>query len=404
MSNSISRRWDLLSLGFTAKEYPHAEKRIWYLKIKGIDDGPYGYEMNQTINYNGTQVTAPEFIPYINYLEAFELTFNDLSFETQFYPFFDGSNDIIIPIRGVNHEISKKNQMMDYRFGLNSWSVTGNAYYHWAVIFGTQKYNSILISEAKWSTMGCRTFAKGSDDPNRHPDGLIDYGWLVVYCLDGDSETTDMKSVDKTDDEHFRAMMQFVEGITTSQDKVIIFTHGHGDINTVQTGPGGEISHEHCTLTTKSHLIIAFWTNVLMVSDYHNLIGDITEDGTHVFLWLARCHGIPIGGWPDDKHNNRLLVWYYDPVGYQQGFSYPLSTYEDFSWTEDNWPYVGVSKKSEAEMFFSAAEQGTNTIDIYSIGCDIQYYFNHILYDPDKHEGKMYIKNFWGNYKLYVNY
>jgi len=104
-SNRITKEWDLTSLGFNLDEYVKSDERIWFLRIRDISGGPYGYEVNTSIDVNGTIYEVPEYIPHRHIIEEFKLVFDNLIFETQLYPFFDGSTEIIVPIRGVNHEL-----------------------------------------------------------------------------------------------------------------------------------------------------------------------------------------------------------------------------------------------------------------------------------------------------------
>ena len=219
-NNEIKAEWDLLSIGFTETEYIKADERIWYLKISDIRTGPFGYERNITIEENGELITGPEFVPNMNYIEAFQVTFNGLTFETMLHPFFDGSKEVVIPIRGVNHELTKESFETLYRNDerKGTWTTTipsGSDNNKWAIVFGTSNYDTMLVQQyLPYPPMECRGFIQGitmSGAPSEFDAGILDYGWRVAYCMDGSSSQTDMATTTKTDDNHLEKMFEKID-------------------------------------------------------------------------------------------------------------------------------------------------------------------------------------------------
>jgi hypothetical protein len=404
-TDRLALQWDLLQTGFSKEEYVKADERVWYLKITDMSDGPYGYERNTTVMHEGKAYTVPDFVPKMNYLDTFQLAFNGLVFETLFHPFFDGSTEIVVPIRGVQHELSVRNVKLKQEitgYGkINSWSTTqGSSPYGalWAVVFATQVYDNLFdgeLPDMRANVMAARTFIKGTHgSDSRHPNGLIDYGWRVAYCMDGYmGSTTDLKTVSKTDESHLKSMLSYADGQLGSLGRLIVFVHSHGHR---YNGPFGG---NHVTLTTNSHYILPFWTNVMTTNNYYDYIEDITDDGTHVFLWVDCCHGNGLGSWSSSDHHNCLEIWYYIDYGYAQG---PDDGYYWSSWDfyHTDWPFTG-SKDSEGERFFLGAEEGACQRTISSLGYEIKYWFNIWLHNG---ESTMHVKSYWGDHIFYINW
>jgi hypothetical protein len=325
-------------------------------------------------------------------------------FETLFHPFFDGSTEIVVPIRGVQHELSVRNGQLKQEitgYGkINGWSTTqGSSPYGalWAVVFATQVYDNRFdgeLPDMREDVMAARTFIKGTyGSGSRHPNGLIDYGWRVAYCMDGDQgDSTDLKTVSKTDESHLKSMLSYADGQLGSLGRLIVFVHGHGHRYFLKAG-------NHVTLTTNSQYILPFWINVMTTNNYHNYIEDITDDGTHVFLWVNSCHGNGLGSWSSSDHHNCLEIWYYIDYSYAQG---PDEGYKYDTWDfyHTDWPSSGLNDCG-GERFFLGAEEGACQRTISSLGYEIIDWFNNDLH-PD--ESTMYRKSYWGNHIFYINW
>jgi hypothetical protein len=393
----ITKEWDLLSIGFTAEEYVKADERIWYLRINEISSGTYGYEKNVTKVINGTEYLIPEFIPNIHFVEEFKLVFNQLIFETMLYPFFDGSKEIIIPIRGVSHELAIEDSKTDQEIrgmNINSWSTTtpstgaGNM---WAVVFGTSNYVYVLSTKLDYPPMECRCFILGSersDCPNAFKVGIMDYGWRVAYCMDGNSTQTDIATCTSTDDGYFESMLDFADGQLGFTGKLIVVVGCHG-LNWFGY---------HITMTGTSHLILLlFWTNVVFLAEYQNKINDITSDGTHVLLFVGACHGNGLDDFSSDDHNNNLESWSFRETHRSKYWVGPC-TYETFTWIHDEG-----DPECEMAFFFYAAYEGTCEVTVSEVGDDIQPWYNG-EFDSDQENCEMYIQREWGTHLFYVNW
>ncbi|HUU78869.1 MAG TPA: hypothetical protein VMX55_11025 [candidate division Zixibacteria bacterium] len=409
-TSNINVEWNLLTMGFSATEYIKADERIWYLKIKDNRMGPFGYEKNITMEYEGNLFTVPDFVPNMNYLDTFELRFNDIVFKTLFHPFFDGSTEVVVPIRGVQHELVNfdgqvTNEILgDY--GLNSWSTTTGEYGNtlWCIVFATQVYDMGWdddLPDIRWAVLAARTFIKGTDGRfSRHPVGLVDYGWNVAYCMDGDNfDSTDMKTVSKTDESYLKSMLDYADGKLGQLGRLIVYVHGHGHRYDIITGP-------HVTLTTNSRYRVIWWSNVMTRDNYYTYIDKITDGGTHVFLWVDCCNGYGLESWPSGRHNYCLEVWCYQKYSYAQGPSDnpnppPATfTYDTWDFYHSGWPR-SLDKDSEGERFFSGAEEGSCVETITHLGEEIVDWFNNHLHLGDS---TMIQTTYWGNHVFYIDW
>ncbi|HUT80201.1 MAG TPA: hypothetical protein VMZ29_03285 [Candidatus Bathyarchaeia archaeon] len=282
---------DLDAFGFTTDEYIKADERIFYLRINDISGGPYGYETTITTEINGSLFELPEFIPHIHYINEFKLVFDELIFETLLYPFFDGSNEIIIPIRGVNHELvfedSKiENEILGVKHtSYSTTTPTIGASNMWTIVFGTGNYLWQSASDdLLYPPMECRSFILGCARtilPEEFEPGIMDYGWRVAYCMDGNSSQTDINTCDQTDDDCLEAMFDYVNGKLGLTGKLIVFVAGHG------RSPYGN----HITITGETRCWGLYYSNVIKLNEYESKIDAITSDGTHILLWISACHG-----------------------------------------------------------------------------------------------------------------
>ncbi|MBN1331252.1 MAG: hypothetical protein JXA54_17420 [Candidatus Heimdallarchaeota archaeon] len=387
--NKINGTWDLLDVGFNKKEYVKADERIWYLKIVDTRNGPWGYERNITQEINGSLITLPDFVPNMNYLKNFAITFNDLTFKTLLRPFFDGSHDIIVPIRGVNHEIEEKRtspQLLAKVKGTwTSTTTSQGSIEKYAIVFATETYDG-PNSDIIWASWGGQLFVFGEDPngPYRHPNGIYDFGWTVLYCNDGTENTIPIKTTDATDESYLKQMMTVADNELEGNDRLIIFVHGHGE-----RASGGK----HITITTNSKVRIG-WTNVMHRSDYYEYIEAITDDSTHVFLWLDSCHGNGMDSWSSSDHHYCLEIWSYVEHAFQMAWS------TGSTWDYAYWQYTHDAQKDcEAELFFDNADGGGYE-DITELGDNIEYWFDNTLHNTEDED--MRTTTFWDTYLFYV--
>jgi hypothetical protein len=398
----ITKEWDLLSIGFTTDEYVKADERIWYLRINEISSGTYGYEKNVTEVINGTEYNAPEFIPNIHYIEEFKLVFNQLIFETMLYPFFDCSKEIIIPIRGVNHELAIEDPKTDQEIkGMSingtSWSTTtpstgsGNM---WCIVFGTSNYVYTGSSKLDYPPMECRCFMLGSEKSttaDAFKVGVMDYGWRVAYCMDGNSTQTNIATTTQTDDNFLEAMFAFADDQLETYGKLIVVVGCHGK----------KYARKHHTMTGKSRCI-AFWINTIKLSEYENMIDDITSDGTHVLLWIGACHGNGLDSFSSSDHNYNLESWSFRHK--HKGQYAPGScTYLTFTWYNHIEGFDTVVPECEMAFFFLAAYNGTCEVTVSEVGEDIRIWYNK-YWENEPETCEMYIQKTWGSHLFYVNW
>lgn len=400
--NRISKEWDLLALGFDTSDYVKADERIWYLRIEDISGGPYGYEQNVTVEVNGTVCTMPEYFPNVYYIEEFKVAFNELIFETLLYPFFDGSKEVVIPIRGVNHELAIEDQKTNEEIRgmtINSYSTTwgGLGDNFWVVVFGTSNYLWQSASDFLfYPPMECRAFIQGCEWYGaiwQYANGMLDYGWKIAYCMDGDSQQTDMATCSQTDDNFLENMFDYVDGKLGIYGRLIVFVTSHG------RAPYGS----HMTISGKTRCWGFGYTNVIRLSEYENKIDDITSDGTHVLLWISACHGNGLDSFSSSDHNNCLESWSFRDE--HEGspalgavVNEETCDYEDFCWLgylddEDN-----VVPQSEAAFFFAGAAEGSCQVTVTEIGPDAKEYYDA------RFSTTMYIQSTWGSHIFYINW
>ncbi|NHJ48133.1 MAG: hypothetical protein FK733_10125 [Asgard group archaeon] len=343
----INMEWNLLGIGFTNEDYVKADERIWYLKIQGKNDIVQGIEEVETIILeNGTVITYNEFIPYENSIKKFELHINDLIFETQFYPYFDGTTDIIIPIRAVNHELKEMKEVLNDNYSnKKAWydQTTIPGYNlnkdKWCVVFATCKFkywNDMQFPGAEGSG-----FILGSEarDYSYSIDswqylGVIDYGWSVIYCMDQYTGVDHpLDTVTYTYDSYFNGMITEANSKVGSGDELMVLVLGHG----------GNDGGKHYTPTYQTKYT---WHYVIKRDEYRSYMDDITNDGTYVFLHISACNGNGFSSWDATYHNNRLAIWTYIPTGLTQSVS--TNNWETFHWRPepDVKPLGGIFKES----------------------------------------------------------
>ncbi|MHA1186690.1 MAG: hypothetical protein ACTSXA_04965 [Candidatus Heimdallarchaeota archaeon] len=395
-SNRIVKEWDLTSLGFNLDEYVKSDERIWFLRIKDISGGPYGYEINTSIEVNGTTYEYPEYYPHSHNIEEFKLVFDNLIFETQLYPFFDGSTEIIIPIRGVNHELAIEDEKTAYEvkgISKNDYTTTQTGTYGgnlWVIVFGTGEYVYIGSSDLLYPPMECRSFILGCAKPSipsKYQVGIIDYGWRVVYCMDGNSRQTDIATTTQTDDNFLEDMFDFADNQLGSTGKLIVFVVGHGKV----------YAQEHYTMTGKTHLIFFFWINAFTCSEYKVKVDDITTDGTHVFLWISACHGNGLDSFQSWHHNYKLESWSFRPVheGTPSNGRTDDGTYQTFYWLHHP---TYSTPLSECSFFFHYAAQGVCEYTVTEMFPSIEFHYNY------EYDSVIYQQSTWGSYYFYINW
>ncbi|MBK5113328.1 MAG: hypothetical protein KGD59_02450 [Candidatus Heimdallarchaeota archaeon] len=387
--------WDLLDIGFDKTEYVKADERIWFLKIQDTSGGPYGYERNITEEINGTLVTLPDYVPNMNYIEHFGISFNGLIFQTLLHPYFDGSCDIVVPIRGVDHELvpvedgNTQEQLAQIKGTWSSTTTTQGSIARWAVVFATEDY--IWHSDAQWMAWGGNLFVFGehSNSVERHPDGIYDHGYSVMYCSDGSESTLPTKTCSQTDESYLKQMLSQADTVCDSNDRLIVFVHCHGQRSWIG---------RHMTVTGSTRYYFPYtFTNVMHRDDYFDYIESITDDGTHVFLWIDACHGDGMDNWPSDKHHDKLEVWSYVKYAYQMAWS-ESSPYD--TWDYAYWQYThDLHKDCEAEMFFTNVESGSD--DVTDEGDDIEYWFDNTLH-PGSDDDMRTITYWPSSYHFYV--
>ncbi|MCE7743513.1 MAG: hypothetical protein GPJ52_00095 [Candidatus Heimdallarchaeota archaeon] len=402
-TNSFSKgelvgEWDLLDIGFDKTEYVKADERIWFLKIKDASGGPYGYERNITEEINGTLVTIPDYVPNMNYIEYFSLSFNSLIFRTLLHPYFDGSCDIVVPIRGVDHELAPEDEgntqeeLARIKGTWTSTTTTQGSIERWAVVFATENY--VVHTDSIWMAWGGCLFIFG-EHPNsvyRHSDGIYDHGYNVMYCSDGSESTLPTKTCGMTADDYLKQMLSQADTECDSNDRLIVFVHGHGQ--RAWTG-------RHLTITGASIVFIPFppffvWYNVMTRDNYFDYIESITDDGTHVFLWIDTCHGNGMDNWPSNKHHDKLEVWSYVKYGYQMAWanSTPYDTWDYAYWQFNQSGHYAC----EADMFFTNVESGSDTVTVE--GNQIEAWFDNTLHPGS--DDDMRTITYWGSYNFYV--
>ena len=382
-NKQIKRRWDLFGVDFSSKDYVKADERIWFLKIQDITDGPYGYVTNVTETINGTTITRTEYISNIYRLNSFELCFGNLKFKTLLYPTFDGSCDVVIPIRGVTHElISDENESTISKKNYSTITTTdGRPNEHWAIVFATGVFADPDIDPLTQCPIAGHLFIMGQD-PNppsgipSSPNGIFDFGWSIIYCISGvENPSVDVptKTCQNTDDSFLQSMFNQADTLCGSSDELIVFVTSHGCLEWFT----------HSTVTSSG--------DTFRCSEYKSCVTDITSDGTYVFLWIAACRGNGLGTWYSGQHNSHLEVWYYKPYHVGMAFYSGVEIY--YFWTfAPNWGY-----DSEGHILFDYLND--------------QYYLYHITaifpYIEEEYEDYtsygMYKATYWGNYHFFIS-
>ncbi|MHA1125528.1 MAG: hypothetical protein ACTSO7_04285 [Candidatus Heimdallarchaeota archaeon] len=393
-SSRITKEWDLISIGFDSDEYVKADERIWFLRIRDISGGPYGYEINTTIEVNGTIYDVPEYIPHEYRIEEFKLVFNKLIFETQLYPFFDGSTEIIIPIRGVNHELAIEDEKTAYEvkgISKNDYTTTQTGSYGsnmWVIVFGTGGYEG-PSDDLLYPPMECRSFILGcarSSAPNKYKIGIIDYGWRAVYCMDGDEDQTDIATCDATDDNFLENMLNFADTQLGTTGKLIIFVAGHGYAYL-----------NHNTVSSKTKFRLFYFSNTIKLTEWRSEMYDITADGTHVFLWVSACHGDGLDSFSYSHHHDKMESWSFRPKheGTPSNGYATDGTYHTFCWLHN---LVYFTPYSECAFFFHFAAQGICEYTVTEMFSDIKFHYDY------EFDSTMYQQSTWGSHYFYINW
>lgn len=342
-SNSITREWDLFSLGFDSEDYVKADERIWYLRIL----------------FSGNAINEDQMI-----LDTFELTFNELRFTTLLHPYFDGTKPVIIPIRGVNHELRTydvTSKTANNEKPMNAKDTTGtlpgsnpNA---WCAVFATSKYDSDDDDKPMMDDEAA-AFIYGSSDPDL-PNGMYYFGWNIAYCMDGD---TIFATVSKTKPRHFRNLLDYVDGQLGPNDKCIIFVDTHGIVH----------DGEYYFVVGNSFYTYWFdkWYNVIDWSEIHDwtirICKDDTNDNTYVFFWALPCHSWNLGVYFEwqNEDNNHLQIWTFKP---QSLIEAEGKFGDDLHW------YYEAGVQGMFHCFFSYLENGWAVLSWLDDACENAY-------------------------------
>jgi len=289
----------------------------------------------------------------MSYLASFEIQYDNLVFNTLLHPFFDGTTEVIVPIRGVNHELNfpsqQKPQELATALSTESDYETNESHSgskdRWAVVWGSscdELHSSWGLGYRDWVPIECSAFILGCnyeiDDLEAWQYyGVYDYGWNIAYCMDDYDDDHPLETCETVCDDFFEDMMNFVDGELGASDELIVYTHSHG----------APFRGEHYTLADPSRK--SRWSVYNAISckshftctSYYEEIDDITEDGTYVFLNVATCYsssaysGIDDGidTFPSNKHNSKLLTWSFAPTTGPNG---DFNDYDEFSWFNDD--------------------------------------------------------------------
>jgi len=374
MKEEVYFQWDLKSIGFNTDEFVNANERIWYLKINRLDNNSLGEYIEHTIIEDDETFTYLDYEPYISYLESFEIQYDNLVFNTLLHPFFDGTTEIVVPIRGVNHELSiieeEKKQTTFQTLNANSWEENeshSGSKDRWAVVWACSCDETGMENTRKWVPVESCAFILGCSHEIDDLDewqyyGIYDYGWNIAYCMD-EAEPLEhpLKTCTTVTDEYFEAMMGTVDAYLGSNDELIVFTHSHGYA----------YKSEHYTITDESSIWLWYLRDSISCKNrfdcasYYNEIDDITEDGTYVFLYTKACQSnandsqisTGINTFPSNKHNNRLLTWSYHDYATAHGTTVKYSLFKWttylkatgylFKWSYDGYNLTTISNKIE---------------------------------------------------------
>jgi hypothetical protein len=375
-ARNIPMKWDLKKIGFSQTEFVNAESRIWYLKIKPIING-------NLISYEQR----------INYLRSFTLIYDDIAFRSLLHPFFDGSCDLIIPIRGVQHELLIKENLVQTK------SVSYGDYWdykpisenkHWCVVFASGDYpisDDLPGSvEACIFIMGC--VYKGDNHGDYVYYGILEYGWNVVYCISNEDNIIPLETCSVTKDEYFIDMMRFVDDDSSgpqlgSNDQLIVFTCGHGKYKKWFYG--------HSTIVNDDESGYAG----INTNEYKSEIRAIAKDGTYVFLWVKACNGYGFDGWSSFYHQNHLNIWYYTPIAASETNDYNYYYYnaQDEILIQQSAKFVGASSMAH---FMKNSLNGQHITQMFS---DVKSNYDHIAGDTPTYIDQ---ETYWGSYQFKV--
>ncbi|MGC9778719.1 MAG: hypothetical protein HZR80_05710 [Candidatus Heimdallarchaeota archaeon] len=185
-------------------------------------------------------------------------------------------------------------------------------------------------------------------------------------------------------------MFDFADDQLGLTGKLIVFTFGH------EWSVGGN----HITICGNSRLSVFFWINVVRLSEYEDMIDDITTDGTHVLLWIGASFGDGLDEFSSEDHNYKLESWSYQPrlIGVP-AFGYSLEeTYSDFVW--NYYLQIEIYPTSGPAFLFYDAYLGSCIKTVTETGEEYQTFYNNEHDDTD-----MYIQSTWPTYYyFYINW
>ncbi len=387
---SIHNSWNITAIGFSKEDYVNAEERIWFLRVSSKES------TNGSLNLTDTNDTR------INYLKSFQLHYDDLVFESLFHPFFDSSCEIVIPIRGVHHEI-KRNSGEEQTVS----KATTKEYYEtpgydfpgsnrWAVVFATSMYDKSSLDDFPDQALAASALILGisnkyirsiSNPIEWQYYGLVDYGWHVIYCIDDSGlEKIPLSTVIETKKEYFMDMMEEVNTNVGACDELFVYVFGHG-----------RDGSEHKTYTTIARPI--FPNRFIKLDDYKTTVSDITDDGTYVFLWIKACYGFD--DWDQSEHNNRLMICHYQDIGAYR-LDESIASYDTFSWPMPADGYFDTRLCSINWCDYQELLYRSNLgDDISEMKDDIKKAYEnwYYLHNGDN-DSEIFFSNYWGSYQF----
>ncbi|MGC9780582.1 MAG: hypothetical protein HZR80_15165 [Candidatus Heimdallarchaeota archaeon] len=387
---SIHNSWNITAIGFSKEDYVNAEERIWFLRVSSKES------TNGSLNLTDTNDTR------INYLKSFQLHYDNLIFESLFHPFFDSSCEIVIPIRGVHHEIkrsSDEEQTVSKATTKEYYETPGYDFpgsNRWAVVFATSMYDKSSLEDCPDQALAASALILGIS--NKYIGsisvpvewqyyGLVDYGWHVIYCIDYSGLYTPLSTVAETKKEYFMDMMDEVNTNVGSGDELFVYVFGHG-----------RDGSEHKTYTTIARPI--FPNRFIKLDDYKTTVSDITDDGTYVFLWVKACYGYGFDDWDQSEHNNRLMICYYQEISAVKLES--AASYDSFAWPMPARGYFDTRLCDINWCDYQELLYRSNLgDDISEMKDDIKKAYDNWYYlRTGANDSEIFFSKYWGSYQF----
>lgn len=180
--------------------------------------------------------------------------------------------------------------------------------------------------------------------------------------------------------------------------KCIVFVACHGK----------SYGYGHHTITGNANFVIAGWFNTVKLSEYKSMIESITDDGTHVLLWVSACHGDGLDYFMGADSHNRLETWSFRPEHRGLPSNGEVDWVDPFHYNYFCWLYNYTSgvlnTNSECAFFFAGADEGAYQKTVTYLGkYKIRPYYNSVFNTEEHDYCQMYIQMTWGTYAFYVN-